>query len=317
MQRLVRGQAGVLAARQALDHGWSRDHLRQQIDAQRWTRLSTGVYAAQTGGLSDDQRIFAAILMHGAGAVASHGTALWLADPAGNCPRIIHVTIPARRFTERSHPGVVVHRSRDLHSDAVHPSRHPPRVIVERAVVDCLRIARTDDEALALVARVIQRGLTTGARLRPVLASAAALPRRRLALRAVDLATDGAHSAAEIRYHQEARAHNLPAAECQKRLVSGGAEYLDAYYSRHPGRVVVVELDGRLGHFDASSWRRDMWRDSRRVVEGNVVLRLPALPLFTDPGQIMIPVARVLGREGWRGSPRPCRKPSCSCHQAF
>jgi hypothetical protein len=317
MQQLLRSQSGVVSTSQALDHGWSRDGLRQQVDANRWTRVSRGVYAAQTGRLSDEQRVFAALSMHGDSAVASHGTALWLADRVGDCPRIIHVTIPASRFTERSHPGVVVHRSRDLRPDAVQPSRHPPRVTVERAVVDCLRIAHTDDETLAVIARVIQRGLTTGPRLCPVLASAAALPRRKLALRAVELATDGAHSAAEIRYHQESRAHNLPPAQCQKRVVDGGAEYLDAHYSRHPGRVVVVELDGRLGHFDASSWRRDMWRDSRRVVEGNVVLRLPALPLFTDPGQVMVPVARVLQREGWRGRPRRCRNSRCSCHQAF
>jgi hypothetical protein len=133
-------------------------------------------------------------------------------------------------------------------------------------------------------------------------------------LDALNLAGNGAHSAAEVRYHRQARAHGLPVGRCQVRIVLGGAIYLDVRYDHHPGRPVVVELDGRLGHFDVDSWRRDMLRDSVQVASGDVVLRLPALFVFT---QSAIPIGLVglaLRREGWDGKLRRCRDQACGCH---
>lgn len=289
--------------------------MRGQVVAGRWGRVGRGVYIAHTGRLSYEERIFAALAACGDGAAASHETAVWLADQGYEPPRMVHITIVWSRRVVHSQPDVLVHRRRDFSAADIHPARQPPRVTVERAVLDCVRSAATDDQAIAVIARVVQRGLTTADRLHVVFSQATTLPRRRLLLDAVALAGSGAHSTAEVRYHQQSRVHGLPPAECQVREVIGGAVYLDARYRRHPGRPVVVEVDGRLGHFDFGSWRRDMLRDAAQIVAGDVVLRLPALFLFTDPGRIMVPVAAVLKAEGWTGELRPCRNRGCSCHR--
>jgi hypothetical protein len=90
--------------------------------------------------------------------------------------------------------------------------------------------------------------------------------------------------------------------------------YLDIRYDKQPGRRVVLELDGRLGHFDFDSWRRDMLRDSLQVASGDVVLRLPALFVLTQSAIPIGLVALALRREGRDGQLRRCRDQTCGCH---
>ena len=314
MRTILRSQVGVLSHEQGREHGWSNESLRGQVAAGRWRRAVRGVYVTHTGALTYQQRVYSALLYCGEGAVASHETALWLADPVDEPPRKVHLTVPARRVLRTSQQDVILHRSRQLTDADVHPARRPPRVVVERAVIDCLRVARTDEEAISVIARTVQRGLTTPARLEAALAVASSVPRRSLLLRAVELASNGAHSAAEERYQRRARAHGLPDGHCQHRIVLGGAYYRDVRYDKHPGRPVVLELDGRLGHLDVDSWRRDMLRDSLQVASGDVVLRLPALLVFR---QSAIPIGLVglaLRREGWEGQLKRCLDRACGCH---
>jgi hypothetical protein len=264
---------------------------------------------------SYQQRIHSALLYCGDDAVASHHTALWLADPIGEPPRQVHLLIPARRTVQMTLREVIVHRSRRLPTSDIHPARSPARVVIERAVLDSARIARTDDEAVAVIARTVQRGLTTPGRLHAAITLTRSFPRRALLLDALGLAGAGAHSAAEVRYHRGARAHGLPAGRAQAQIVLGGAVYLDVRYDKHPGRPVVLELDGRLAHFDPETWRRDMLRDSIQVAAGDVVLRLPALVMFTNLSLPIGLVATVLRREGWTGQLRRCGDQTCGCHQ--
>jgi hypothetical protein len=314
MRALLRSQAGVVSFAQARDHGWSFERVRAQVAAQRWRRVVRGVYVTHTAALTYFQRIYSALLYCGPDAAASFETGLWLYDPVGSPPRLVHILLPAARIVRIPSIDVVVHRSRHLPATDIHPTRRPRCVVVERAVVDCLRAARTDDEAVATLARTVQRGLSTPGRLHNALTSASSLPRRSMLLDALSLAGEGAHSAAEVRFHSQARAHALPVGRCQVRVVLGGAIYLDIRYDQHSGRPVVVELDGRLGHFDFDSWRKDMLRDSLQVASGDVVLRLPALFLFTQPAIPIGLVALALRREGWDGRLRRCRDQACGCH---
>lgn len=315
MRALIRQQAGVLSSKQGRDHDWSGEAFRAQVHAGRWQRVVRGVYVTHTGALTYEQRIFAALLCCGDDAVTSHQTALWLADPIDEPPRLVHLLIPAVRTVQMTLKDVIVHRSRRLPASDIHPARSPARVTVERAVLDCARIARTDDEAVTVIARTVQRGLTTPARLHAAITSTETLPRRALLLDALALASVGAHSAAEVRYHRGARAHGLPMGTAQVRIVLGGARYLDVRYDKHPGRAIVLELDGRLAHFDAAIWRRDMLRDSIQIAMGDVVLRAPALLVFTDVALPIGLVATALRREGWTGQLRRCRSRACGCQK--
>jgi hypothetical protein len=266
--------------------------------------------------LSYLQRVWAAVLAVGGDVAASHETAVWLVDPADRPPAYVHLTIPIRRTVQLRAPGVVIHRTRCLPDTHLHPTAQPPRVNVERAIADTAGAAATEDEAVSVIARAVQRGLTTPRRLDAMLAELSRLPRRATLREALALAGSGAHSAAEVRFVRQAAGHDLPRFTLQVRDVIGGAICLDAHLVLPSGRELVVELDGRLGHFDAASWRRDMVRDSTQAASGRIVLRLPALFTFTDPGQIFGLVAAALRREGWTGTLR-CSDPRCSCRAVF
>lgn len=316
MRSLLRGQQGVLAIEQAREHGWSYGTVRHAVDSRRWRRVHRGVVLAQTGPMTYLQHVWAAVLAGGDHAVASHGTALWLADRSVAPPRHVHLTVPLPGQVRVADQMVKVHRSATLSPVDVHPTARPTRVVVQRAVIESAAVAQSVDDAVAVVARSVQRGLTTPARLLAVVERIPNLPRRPVLIEALGLAGAGAHSPAEVRYLRHANGHGLPEPDLQRREVAGGAFYVDAYYRRHPGRPVVVELDGRLGHFDVESWRRDMLRDSAHVARGRVALRVPALLTFTDPGRPIGLVASVLRREGWDGE-LTCRSRTCSCRRWF
>jgi hypothetical protein len=317
MSVLQQRQVGIVSLDQARCHGWTRGEVRNLIASERWQRIHPGVYATKTGALSYLQRIWAAVLAVGGDVAASHETALWLSDRADRQPPAkVQLTIPIRRTVQLRAPGVVIHRTRCLPDRHLHPTAHPPRVTVERAIADVAGAAATGDEAVSVIARAVQRGLTTPRRLDAMLDELTQLPRRALLREALALAGSGAHSPAEMRFVRQAAVHNLPAFTLQVRDVIGGAICLDALLVTPSGRELVVELDGRLGHFDAESWRRDMLRDSTQAASGRIVLRLPALLTFTDIGQIFGLVAAALRREGWTGTLR-CSNSRCTCRAVF
>ena len=125
LEDLLARQAGVLTRAQALCCGVTDSRIRAQLRAGRWQRVRHRVYCSTTGRLAHEQQLWAAVLSAGEGAVLSHFTAAELHEIGPGSP-VIHVTVPAAR-TPRSTPGVALHRSRRLATDAVHPSLLPPR----------------------------------------------------------------------------------------------------------------------------------------------------------------------------------------------
>jgi very-short-patch-repair endonuclease len=314
---VIRRQVGVIGLDQARRHGWSAGEVRNLVESRRWQRIHPGVYATTTGALSYMERVWAAVLAVGGDVAASHETAVWLIDPADRPPPAkVHLLTTHSRVLRLAATDVIVHRTRHIPPEHIHVAARPRRVTVERAVADAAGAAPSEDEAISIVARAIQRGLTTPCRLNRTLDDLPRLPRRALLREALALAGSGAHSAAEVRFVRRASRHNLPAFTLQVRDVIGGAICLDALLVTPSGRELVVELDGRLGHFDAASWRRDMLRDSTQAASGRIVLRLPALLTFTDIGQIFGLVAAALRREGWTGTLR-CSTPRCTCRAVF
>jgi hypothetical protein len=79
---------------------------------------------------------YAGLLCAGAGSALSH-------ESAGHCCRLcsdpdaIHVTVPYERQVDEQ-PGLVLHRSRTLTAEEVHPVFTPRRTRIERTVLDLL-----------------------------------------------------------------------------------------------------------------------------------------------------------------------------------
>src|SRR3954470_7073238 len=152
---LLATQSGVVTLAQAKTHGWTRHAVAAQVAESRWSHLHRNVYATCTGELTYEQRVWAGLLYAGRKAVASHESALWLYDCRRPEPRQVHITVP--RMRDAAHgEGLRVYRS-DLSPDETADLAVPPRVRFERAVLECAAAAGKLNDAIAIVADVIQR----------------------------------------------------------------------------------------------------------------------------------------------------------------
>ena len=119
----------------------------------------------------------------------------------------------------------------------------------------------------------------------------------------------GVRSNLEYRYVRDVeRAHGLPRAERQVRVVRGGRVcYLDNLYREC---LVGVELDGLVAHPPGERWR-DFRRDNAGVADGIVTLRYGWADVTGRPCEVAGQVAAVLRRRGWAGRALACG-PSCA-----
>ncbi|MDQ1649481.1 MAG: hypothetical protein QOG60_1538 [Frankiaceae bacterium] len=296
---LVGEQCGVFRVSQATERGWTRSAVAHRATSGRWQRVHPGVYETSTGALTTEQRMWAAFLYAGKDAALSHRAAWWWADRKLDPPEVVRVAVPLSRVVT-GRAGLHISRTGRWDPQDLHPVGWPARFRVERAVLDCAAAAATDDGAIALLGSAVQRRTTHPSRLRPVLERSPALHRRRLLSEVLDLADEGAHTLLEVRHATILRSHGLPDPQRQRRL---GPGYADAAHEMPLG-TLVFELDGRLGHFDAAGWWKDMTRDNQNTVDGVATLRFPGFVLLTDPHAVAEVTARALQRRGWSGSLR-------------
>ncbi len=192
---LLSAQDGVLTRRQALAAGMTDAALRHAArPGGTWQRLDRGLYVAFTGDLALRQRLRAALLVAGPGAVLS-GAHACRAHGLRYVPELEPplVLVPSSRRVAPSSL-VVVRRTRQVPAPRLRAGL--PVAPVERAVVDtCLGQASLRD-VRALVCESVQRRLTTAQRLADSLATA---PRHgsRLLRVAVGDVLQGCHSAPE------------------------------------------------------------------------------------------------------------------------
>lgn len=298
-QELLHLQCGVVSVMQAERHGWSRHARAAQVEAGRWRRLHRGVISTEPGIISYEASLWAGVLYAGEGAVVSHASAVWLADKKQPEPPAVHVLVPRTRKS-RSLSGLRVHRG-DYPDEDLRLDGCPPRLRVERAVLDSTALATSTDRAVAIVAGAIQRGLTTAERLRDVLIRLPALPRRRMLDDVLAMCGEGAHSLLEVEHERIRRGHGLPKPKRQSRH---GKAVVDV---DHDG--LIIELDGRPGHLTVDSWWRDMLRDDLHTANRKAVLRFPGFVLLTQPHVVAHLEAAALRARGWSG-PLQC-PPGC------
>jgi very-short-patch-repair endonuclease len=294
---MVERQAGAVSRAQAIAQGLTEGSLRAHITAGRWQRAGTRVFYTFTGTPSWEARLWAAVLHCGEDSALSHETAaaLWgLADPDPDAP--IHVTT-ARSRLARPRADVVVHRPRR----PVAAVRSPPRTDGGITVLDLLVGICFPDQALGLVARACQRGVTNPDQLTAAVARRPRQRWRRLVLESLADVRSGAHSVLELRYLRDVeRAHGLPTGQRQRRA---GPTFQDVHYD---GFRTTVELDGKLGHADTAGRWRDMARDNAATLRGETTLRYGWADVTGRPCAVAAQVAAVLRAAGWRGTLRSC-----------
>jgi very-short-patch-repair endonuclease len=292
LAQLCQRQAGVLTVESAI-RILGRPSVRWRLSSGRWRRVADGVLVTHSGPLTDQQRLWMAILAAGDGAVLAGLTAASLDGLTGFNETRTHLLVPASRRVRKVLPGVVVHRSRQLGDGDVHPVRLPPRTRLGRSLVDAAAWAATERIARAILAAGVQQRLIRVAELGNFLEHSRQVPRR--ALMRVTLAdvAGGAEALSELDFCDLVRRYRLPEPDRQVRRMDGeGYRWLDAVWE---WARLIAEIDGRW-HMDVRAWWADMHRDNGLIVNGYRVLRFPAFAVRDSPKAVADQIAAALGQ---------------------
>lgn len=300
VMRLLAQQDGAVSRRQVLDVGGTDNDIETMIRRRRWARALDGVYVDHTGALSWRQQAWAAVLFHAPSALG--GASALRAYGLGAAPDVIEVVVDrSRRVADP--PGIRTSQLSDFDRVArLHLG--PPRVRLEHAVLTVASRAASEDGCVAVVADACQRRRTTPARLLDEVEHRPRLGRRRLLIEVLDDVAEGAYSALERRYLRDVElAHGLPRGRRQRREQLGGAVvFRDVEYAE---QVLLVELDGRLGHELADDRWADLDRDLQAATSGRLTVRLGWRQAL-EPCRAATAVATLLQARGWTGAPNPC-----------
>jgi very-short-patch-repair endonuclease len=283
-------QAGVLTVAAAC-RNMGEAAVRWRLSSGRWRRVCHGVIVTQSGPLTEEQRLWAAVLAAGDGAVLAGLTAARLGGLSGFDERRVHMLIPASRQVRKAIPDVAVHRSVLLGGGDAHPARLPPRTRLARSLVDAAGWAATDRLARAILAAGVQQRLVRVADLSQVVEHSPRGSRR--ALMRVTLAdvAGGAEALSELDFCDLVRRYRLPEPDRQVRRMDGdGYRWLDAVWE---WARLIAEIDGRW-HMDVRAWWADMRRDNGLTVNGYRVLRFPAFAVRDSPKAVADQIAAAL-----------------------
>jgi very-short-patch-repair endonuclease len=301
LAELLRQQDGVVDTASAL--GWmSRQELRWRVTSGRWQRPCHGIVVAHSGALTEPQRLWAAVLWAGQGAVLAGLTAARLdglqgfADLGAVADRPIHLLVPSSRSVRRKPPGLplVVHYSIALGAADVHPMRQPSRTRTARSLVDAAAWMATDRGAQAVLAAGVQQRLVRVEDLAAVVARNQRLPRRAVVKNTLADIAGGAHALSELDFTRMLRQHRLPDPDRQaQRLDSRGRRrWLDAVWE---AARLIVEVDG-IHHMGVAQYWSDMDRDNDFTLSRYRVLRFPAFVVRYNPGYVAGQIRDALGR---------------------
>lgn len=298
-EELCGRQDGVLAVRQALRF-MSRHAIAARLRSRRWQRAYRGILVTHSGELTLTQRLWVASLAVGDGDPAPLAglTALQAHGLRGFTAPTLFLLLPAERRDTRPPKGVLVRRTTALTRRDVCRGR-PPRTRAPRSIVDAASWARTDREAMAIVAACFQQQLIRLDDLLDALERAPRARRRRLTARTAHDAAAGATSLGELDFLALVRRAGLPEPTRQhpRRDAAGRQRYLDFYYERWR---IHIEIDG-AHHLDPLEAWADMDRQNALWLKGERVLRFPAHIVRDRPEKVVATVRAALMAAGWLG----------------
>jgi very-short-patch-repair endonuclease len=266
--------------------------VRWRLRTGRWQRPCRAVLVTHSGPISDEEWLWIAVTAAGPEAVLAGITAARLGGLSGFDWPGIHLLLPASGRLRTSVPGTIVHRSRSLEAQDVHPARRPPRTRLARSLLDAAAWARSDDLARAILAAGVQQRLLRADHLSTVLARLPNIRRHALMVSTLADIAAGAQALSELDFSRLIRRYGLPEPDRQvmRRDPAGRRRWLDAYWD---AARLVVEVDG-LWHMDATAWWADMRRDNELTLTGHRLLRFPAFAVRDQPDAVAAQIRAAL-----------------------
>jgi len=272
---------GAVTRGQLLAGGMPAGTINAWLRRGKLVRILPGVYARPPVELLT--RVSAALLWWPQ-AAASHRTAAWLWQLAGE-PPLVEVTVP-RQCSRRSPVSWLRVYRRDLPAGRVERCGHLPTVEPEQTVLDCLAVlpqpagAHLVDGALGgmvrrdllqdrYLANLGRRGSPTAARILPMaVPGAASHPERMLA--------SALHKAGmtEFRVNQPVRGYVADLLDSKRRL--------------------IIEIDGWATHHTRTAFQSDRTRQNVLVTAGYTVLRYTASDIEHRLDAVIAQIRRVV-----------------------
>lgn len=297
---LLRQQHGIITRRQALGH-LSDTALDFRL-GRRWTVVLPGVYAAQTGPLTDRQRLQAALLFGGTGAMLDDITALaehrmsYLPDDP-----LIRLLVPADN-QRHSKDFVAIRRTIYLPT----PRRSCDGLAVappSRALINFALRHPDDRDVRAVLASALQRRRVTLDQLSCEHKRCASRGKRRLTRVLEELAA-GVRSAPEGDVRTLIQASKVlpkPLYNCLLELPDGRRVSPDALISE---AALVHETNGRKPHFeDEDEFDSMQERHDAMTVAGLTVLHNSPRLIAREGPRVLADLEHCYLRDAGRGLP--------------
>jgi hypothetical protein len=248
--------------------------------------------------LTPGQRQGIAVLAGGRLCALAARTAAVVAGLTGWEPPALEVLVPrGTTYPDLPFP-VRVHESRRF-SEADLVDSWPPRVTIERALIDAGAWVTRARSACGLLAAGVQQGLTTAPRLLEELDGAGRIRHRRLMARALVDIDGGAQAVSEMDFLRFCLRHSFPRPVLQVVRMDerGRRRYLDATLQAPDGRLVRVEIDGAL-HLVVQTYWNDMWRNNDLAIGRELALRFPSYVIHANDPDAVAQLRRALNLSG-------------------
>ncbi len=276
--------------------GLTHDHVRHEVEAQRWRTLGHQTVALHRGPVDDLARRWRAVWEVGhLIAVVDGVTALQHAGLVGFSSPVLHVSIPHGCRPYHS-SGVVTHTV-PLREEGEVVTVGLPRTRPEVAAIRAAHWAASDRQAALILCMTVQQRLTTPDRLRTSAETLRIRGRSRVVATLVADLADGVQSLGELDFAAMCRARGLPEPARQQVVQTpSGRIYLDV---RWPEVGLVVEIDGAQ-HRQGLELSDDNLGRNAVVVEGDSLLRIDLIGLRLQTGafldQVCLAHARLSAR---------------------
>lgn len=300
LDQLARRQHGVVARHQTTlsDSAW-----RRAINAGTLVPVHRRVARLVGTADTDEQRILAAVLAAGPGAMASHRSAAHLHGVPGASAGQVDIVIPHRTVNDDGNrrgrrvnalAGVNVHRPRDLDRTTPHRIDSIPCTNLLRTLLDLGAVA--PHLVHGAVGHALTNDLATLDAIETVLLDHARQGRHGVtALRSAvdDWAVDAkpADSVLEPAMRRLVERFDLPPVEFHARI--GGRE-VDFHVV---GTPIVIECDGWRYHGrDRDQFERDRLHDAEFAAHGFIVMRFTYRRITMRPGEVADQIRRTIDR---------------------
>lgn len=269
LQAIARAQAGVFLRRQALDVGYTPEHVDRALTSKQWRRVRRGAYAEASLWDRLDavgqhrlrtHAVIAAMatpgVVSGVSAAVLHGLSLWQ---------------PALELVDVTHPGVssrieggVHHRNAELPGEDIVTLDGLPVTSLARTAIDVSR--RTDFEAgLVVCDSALSTGAISSAQLRDVFDRCARWPGAMGLARILEFADGRACSVGESRLRAYCARHGLGSPVPQVFIYDEDGQLLGVVDLLFIEQQTIGEFDGRAKYgIDGKDPRDQVIREKLR-----------------------------------------------------